>query len=539
MTNPGGIGNSVNRLLRQPSQALDGALATTQGLSNSSLPVMGARAMTPPLQTLVYSPNVKVIIASGTTQYDVSSDIVRCQLHRAESECATFWMTLSNPDYRYTPANGVPPFSRMDRIVVYMQSTGASYQVFSGYLDTVPYMQLYPGTVDFKATCTLKRLLYSWWNPSTPQSQFLMQQMSWSDAVSADKAASLDSGLGSMLRGLLHTVGGWPIANIHIQNFPTSLYEYFVAEVQKNQSTYAANGAAFQRMLLGDVSGAAPGASAGANANAGPPGAMGPGVAGAAGVGQTFYASQIIQACDALGLGPNVVDNQTAATLAQSGQTLEGSRNAATTKAGQQLSTASTQAQTANRATDAAILAVACSMVECGMRNLSNPLAVGSAQCLPNDGSGGGDGSSCGLFQQQNPWGTVQQRMNPLQAATMFFVGGAGGQRASPRSTGPTWTPVRRCGRCNGPVISRATSPRSMRPFPPPKRWFRGYGPGAPRPLPPPARRHPPRREGLPPEPRPPAVILASPSLRPASPWGLPEWAAPLAGPAWISGPVR
>ncbi|HET6915668.1 MAG TPA: C40 family peptidase [Acidimicrobiales bacterium] len=40
-----------------------------------------------------------------------------------------------------------------------------------------------------------------------------------------------------------------------------------------------------------------------------------------------------------------------------------------------------------------------------------------------------GDRDSLGLFQQRAAWGSVQQRMNPAQAATMFFEGGHGGQR--------------------------------------------------------------------------------------------------------------
>lgn len=41
----------------------------------------------------------------------------------------------------------------------------------------------------------------------------------------------------------------------------------------------------------------------------------------------------------------------------------------------------------------------------------------------------GGDRDSVGLFQQRGPWGSYAARHNPAQAARMFFLGGAGGQR--------------------------------------------------------------------------------------------------------------
>lgn len=37
-----------------------------------------------------------------------------------------------------------------------------------------------------------------------------------------------------------------------------------------------------------------------------------------------------------------------------------------------------------------------------------------------------GDRDSVGLFQQRTPWGTKQQRMDPMESARMFFMGGHG-----------------------------------------------------------------------------------------------------------------
>ena len=40
----------------------------------------------------------------------------------------------------------------------------------------------------------------------------------------------------------------------------------------------------------------------------------------------------------------------------------------------------------------------------------------------------GGDRDSVGLFQQRQPWGSFEERHNPVIATTMFFQGGKGGQ---------------------------------------------------------------------------------------------------------------
>lgn len=57
-------------------------------------------------------------------------------------------------------------------------------------------------------------------------------------------------------------------------------------------------------------------------------------------------------------------------------------------------------------------IALMTALVESGLRNVNF-----------------GDRDSLGLFQQRSAWGTEEQRMNPAEAARMFFEGGHGGQR--------------------------------------------------------------------------------------------------------------
>ena len=389
----------------------------------------GPQTAPPPgMKTFIYTPKVRVVIARGNKQIDVTKDIVRCSLHRAESSAASFFMTLSNKNWKYTPREGAPVFHRMDRIVVYMGRTDL-IQVFSGYLDTVPWKQAYPGTVDFKATCTIKRLMNTRWNPTLEVSQQIMQQETAAGQIGGDRQGGLDTGMGSLLRRVLVFVGGWRDENIHVQNFPDIFFRFLAQQLEKQKKENKKAVEAFDRMLLGSDQTPAPGAAAGYNPNAGAPGPMSgigsvPG-AGVVGGSTAFYVQQIIQACDDRGMGPLVTDNNQGAGISQSGETLSGSRDDATKKAGEQMSALGLSQQQANRLSDAAILGVACAVVETGpgvIRNLYNVRAPGSQECVPNDGPGH-DGSSCGIFQQQNfaEWGTVQQRMNPKQAAGMFF----------------------------------------------------------------------------------------------------------------------
>jgi hypothetical protein len=59
-------------------------------------------------------------------------------------------------------------------------------------------------------------------------------------------------------------------------------------------------------------------------------------------------------------------------------------------------------------------LAVTAALGESGLVNIAHGDRVGP--------------DSTGLFQQRNPWGTREARMDPYQAATMFLTGGQGGQ---------------------------------------------------------------------------------------------------------------
>jgi len=119
---------------------------------------------TAPFKTLVYSPECRILIEG----VDVSADLVRGQVSRITGGASAIQFTLSNKDLRYNDK-----FRRMDRVVVWMKRV-TPVLVFSGYLDSVPGLQLYASTVVIKASCTLKRLLYTYWDPGLPASIALL-----------------------------------------------------------------------------------------------------------------------------------------------------------------------------------------------------------------------------------------------------------------------------------------------------------------------------------------------------------------------------
>lgn len=67
-------------------------------------------------------------------------------------------------------------------------------------------------------------------------------------------------------------------------------------------------------------------------------------------------------------------------------------------------------------------IALATGLVESGLAVLTNP-ADSASYHFPNDGEGH-DGSSTGVFQQQNngAWGTIVDRMDPALSAGMFYA---------------------------------------------------------------------------------------------------------------------
>lgn len=247
-------------------------------------------------KTLVYAPAVKAVIISDGVQYDISRDIVSGSVQRRVNSTSQAVLTLSNEGLKYSNR-----FKRMDRISISLRRVGWT-KVFTGYLDSVPAYQLYPGPVQIAATCTLKRLMYTYWDPSLPDSLDLFDQQAADDqqadaqglpdsqddtpkkdnkaAENGDTSDDLgdtsgkglspartaDAGLGTMIANLLKEVGGWTDDEIHIQEVPSDFIQELVDSASESEWDSDAKTEAF-RDLFGyneTISGVGAGASGGA-----------------------------------------------------------------------------------------------------------------------------------------------------------------------------------------------------------------------------------------------------------------------------------
>ena len=364
----------------------------------------------PNMKTFVYAPEVRVVVDSGGKQYDISKDIVGGSVVRRENSASSLEIRVANKKSRY---NG--KFGRMDRIACYMKRTDW-VQVFTGYLDEVPFSQMYPGVVTLKATCTIKRLMHTWWNPALPASNALFDQSLLARGI--DGVPVADSGLGKLLARILHEVGKWDAQDMLIQEFPMQFMTFLEQQYGQIESKNKEMVMNFRRMLLGDDTRGGVGKDVSrVYSSTGPsPNQM---TLGAWGKGQPFYVKEIIAAVDARRMGPQTSDLVQSANQQTIGQA--GSKDRESKEAWTATDTAGTQFQTYARESDAAILAVACALGESGMTmwaSLGEPTSVNYA----NDGvQDGREGTSIGLFQQTSWKGSVADRMNARMSAGIFL----------------------------------------------------------------------------------------------------------------------
>jgi len=213
------------------------------------------------MKRLVYSPSVKAWVKTDTGVVDLSPYITDCMIHRVIDDVSKLELTFRNPKvsgsggrprFMFTEhevdGNILPVFHPMDPItVVFERIAGKPIQVFTGYCDTTPYVQLFPGVAKIKASCTLKRLKHTYWDPSLPFVNDFMKSYGWivnpnsGQAVPAtDRLTGLetqnvnqnttdinanfnDGSIGKLLYAVLNEIGGWDNSNIFIQSLPNNI----------------------------------------------------------------------------------------------------------------------------------------------------------------------------------------------------------------------------------------------------------------------------------------------------------------------------
>lgn len=195
------------------------------------------------MQRLVYSPKAYAFTKNSVGDIlNLTDYITSGECQRLVNQASTASLTLRNPDRIFTiPAR--PAFHPMDAVTIFLERIkGYPIQVFTGYLDDTPYYQMYPGTVTLQATCTLKRLMYTYFDPSLPYVNAFFASYGWinsQDGTLKQMSAMAnqsqvgngsnnntnnvlqDGSIGKLLYATLTDIGEWDDTHIWIENIPS------------------------------------------------------------------------------------------------------------------------------------------------------------------------------------------------------------------------------------------------------------------------------------------------------------------------------
>lgn len=165
-------------------------------------------------RVFVYAPSVKarVKLADGRV-IDLSPDIVSCSISRRVNDMSSATLVLANKGGKYDKL-----ITPMDRIIIDATKNG-EYRLFTGYVDSAPYMAAWDGDVTITASCTIKRLVNYMWDAGLTSSAHLLAQMQgeWDGA---------DSGLADSAIQILTEVVRWPKAQILITDIPNEFVQF-------------------------------------------------------------------------------------------------------------------------------------------------------------------------------------------------------------------------------------------------------------------------------------------------------------------------
>jgi len=123
-------------------------------------------------------------------------------------------------------------------------------QVFTGFLDTTPYISAYPGVVELTASCTLKRLLYTYFDPGLPFVHTWLEEKGWQTntqtgltqlggekSVEDESLRLNDASIGKLLFDVLNEIGGWDPESIFIEGLPEGIISLVAAMVTDRETT--------------------------------------------------------------------------------------------------------------------------------------------------------------------------------------------------------------------------------------------------------------------------------------------------------------
>jgi hypothetical protein len=235
-------------------------------------------------ERLVYAPKAWVYTKDANENiYDLTNYVTAGQVDRLVNQVSTASITLRNPQKIFTsPATGVA-FHPQDPITIFLQrKAGKPVRVFTGYLDETPYYQMYPGTITLKASCTLKKLLYTFFDPALPYVTSFLEQYGWINKgdgtivssqaystgqdgnptssglvpFSADgKTANLNDGsMGKLLWAVLFHIADWHTEKIYVEAIPEGVPKLMAAlmkDFDKGQEVTQKEFEYFMKKIIG------------------------------------------------------------------------------------------------------------------------------------------------------------------------------------------------------------------------------------------------------------------------------------------------
>ncbi len=182
------------------------------------------------VRRLLYAPRAYAFVYSESLQrvVDVSDDIVSGWVDRSDNDMGQAELVLRNVNRKYLrTADNRQVFQFDDLITIWLQRLpGQPVQVFTGYLDSVPAWQMYPGDCRISASDTTKRLAYSWFDPGSKFFMDLASRHNWyydpttgtgmstetygaTDKNGNVKPAALDGGMAQFMHEFMTEVAGW------------------------------------------------------------------------------------------------------------------------------------------------------------------------------------------------------------------------------------------------------------------------------------------------------------------------------------------
>lgn len=180
---------------------------------------------------------------------DLTKFIVSGTVNRVLNEVSTAELEIRNPGKQFTVA-GNPTFRPMDPITIFLSRfPDRVIQVFTGYLDTTPYLQLFPGTCTLKASCTLKRLMYTYFDAGLPYTWDFLKSHGWvvdiqsgevfnpaeftggeptrdnesGEAKEQPRSHITDGSLGELIAATLIEIGRWHPGSVRVESLPQSI----------------------------------------------------------------------------------------------------------------------------------------------------------------------------------------------------------------------------------------------------------------------------------------------------------------------------